>query len=106
LITNYSTEISLAVLLGTFLVLLIKWHNDPNNKFSLIDLIADENGKASLFRIGQAAALVVSSWAFITMVQRDKLTEFYFYGYMGVWSGINLAKNLLGKAPDASTDKA
>jgi hypothetical protein len=72
----------------------------------LSDAIVDENGKFSLFRAGQATALIISSWAFIILVQQGTLTEYYFYGYMGIWSGVNLARNLLGKAPDAITDKA
>ena len=102
---NYSVEISLAVITLVACILLYKWHNNPGNTFDLTDALLGEDRKVSLYKIGQAAALIVSSWAFIVMVQRDKLTEFYFYGYMGVWSGINLAKNLLGKAPDANTTK-
>jgi hypothetical protein len=103
---NYSIELSLAAITLVIFLLLYKWHNNPNNTFDLTDALLGEDGKASLYKIGQAAALIISSWAFIVMVQRDKLTEFYFYGYMGVWSGINLAKNLLGKAPDAGTNKS
>lgn len=89
----------LAILVG---VTLLKWQNDVNNSFNLIHLLEGEDGKISLFRFGQATALAVSSWAFVILVQQGKLTEYYFYGYMGVWSGINLAKNLLGKATDAN----
>jgi hypothetical protein len=104
--TNYVLEISLATITLVICVLLYRWHTSPTNKFDLTDCLLGEDGRFSLFKAGQATALIVSSWAFIILVQQGKLTEFYFYGYMGVWSGINLAKNLIGKAPDASTDKA
>lgn len=86
-------------------VLLYRWHNNPNSPFDLTHALLGEDGKASLFKIGQACALVVSTWAFVVLVQKDKLTEYYFYGYMGIWSGVNLVKNIFGKAPDASTSK-
>ena len=103
--TNYSVQISLALISLVICILLYRWQSDPNNTFDLTDALLGEDGKFSLFRAGQATALIISSWAFVILVQHDKLTEFYFYGYMGVWSGINLAKNLLGKAPDAGSDK-
>ncbi len=101
----YLTEISLALLSIACVTILIKWHNNPANRFDLTDALMGDDNKVSLYKIGQATALIVSTWAFIIMVQKDKLTEYYFYGYMGVWSGINLAKNIFGKAPDGSTSK-
>lgn len=102
---NYSVHISLALMSLVICLLLYRWHTKPGNGFDLTDALLGEDGKFSLYRAGQATALIVSSWAFIVLVQQDKLTEYYFYGYMGVWSGINLAKNLLGKAPDAGSNK-
>lgn len=104
-ILPYLTELSLALITIVFSIILIKWHTNPNNNFDLSHCLTDETGKVSLFKIGQASALIVSTWAFIIMVQKDKMTEYYFYGYMGIWSGINLAKNIFGKAPDGSTSK-
>lgn len=104
-ILPYLTELSLALITVVCVTILIKWHNNPENRFDLTDCLMGEDGKVSLFKIGQAAALIVSTWAFIIMVQKDKMTEYYFYGYMGVWSGINLAKNIFGKAPDGITNK-
>ena len=98
----YLTEISLLVITLIVFTFVIKWHNSPHNTFDLTDAIIGEDGKFSLFRAGQAVALIVSTWAFVVLVQRNALTEYYFYGYMGIWSGINLAKNLLKKESDAS----
>lgn len=101
----YLTEISLALIALVCCTVLIRWQNNPKNTFDLTDTLLGPDGKVSLYKIGQAAALIVSTWAFIIMVQKDKMTEYYFYGYMAVWSGINLAKNIFGKAPDGSTSK-
>lgn len=106
MMTNYIIELSIAVIILLVFIMLYRWQTNTSNKFDLTDALVGEDGKFSIFRAGQTTALIISSWAFIILVQQGKLTEFYFYGYMGVWSGINLAKNLLGKAPDASTDKA
>ena len=102
---NYLIEISISTIVIVLCILMYRWHTNPNNSFSLIDAIVGEDGKFSLFRAGQAVALIVSTWAFVILVERNTLTEYYFYGYMGVWSGINLAKNLLTKASDGSTSK-
>ena len=104
-ILNYTTEMSLFVITIVIGVIIYKWHTSVNNHFDLSHALMGEDNKVSLYKIGQATALVVSTWAFVTLVQRDKLTEYYFYGYMGIWSGINLAKNLFGKAPDGGTNK-
>lgn len=101
----YLTEISLALIALVCVAVLIKWHTNPTNTFDLTDTLLGPDGKVSLYKIGQAAALIVSTWAFIIMVQKDKMTEYYFYGYMGIWSGVNLAKNIFGKATDGSTNK-
>lgn len=72
---------------------LVRWHLDPDNNFKLSDLIADEvTGKISLFRTGQALALMVSTWGFIVLTRAGDLSEWYFAGYMLAWAGANLAK--------------
>ena len=104
-ILPYLTELSLVVITLACVIILYKWHNSADNTFDLTDTLLGPDGKVSLYKVGQAAALIVSTWAFIIMVQKDKMTEYYFYGYMTIWSGINLAKNIFGKAPDGGTNK-
>ena len=78
------------------------WQKAANN-FDLMDVLVGDDGKASLFKIGQAAALAVSTWGFVIQVQQGKLTEIYFLTYMGIWTGANLAKTLTApKAPQES----
>lgn len=106
MINLYMTQISLAAITIIVLLILYIWQTNKNNTFDLIDVLLGPDGKVSLYKIGQAVALVVSTWAFVSLVQNDKLTEYYFFGYMTVWSGINLAKNIFVKAPeDASSNK-
>lgn len=71
------------------LLLLVRWQRS-HPEFDLADLLTGDNGKVSLAKFGQAAALVVSTWGFAVLVQQGKLTEFYFIGYMTVWAGYRL----------------
>lgn len=43
------------------------------------------NAEPSLGRQGQFTALVVSTWAFVQLTLADKLTEWFFAGYMMAW---------------------
>jgi hypothetical protein len=82
---------------------LVRWHLDPDNTFKLSDLIADETtGKISLFRTGQAIALLVSTWGFVVLTRSGKLSEWYFAGYMLAWAGANLAKVALTQKANES----
>lgn len=81
-----------AVILAVGVVLYL-WQRDGNT-FDLKDMLIGVDGKTSLHKFGQATALVISSWGFITLVQHDRMTEWFFIGYMSVWSGVNLAKTI------------
>lgn len=88
--------VSLLVLALLTLWLLIRWQrNHPD--FDLADLLTGDNGRVSLAKFGQAAALVVSTWGFAVLVQQGKLTEMYFVGYMTVWAGYRLVDVALTK---------
>jgi hypothetical protein len=86
------------VLIVATLVVLVSawlWQRDKNNRFDLLDLISGDDGKLSLMRTGQLVALLVSTWGFVSLVRAEKLTEFYFTGYMLAWAGVNLASKAL-----------
>ncbi len=81
---------SLAAALGLWGVLLLTWHRAADEfdlRWSVVDATT---GKVSLFKLGQLAALIVSTWGFVVLIERDKMTEFYFVGYMLAWSGANI----------------
>ena len=92
-------NLSLIVLLvGALLaaLLLRHWqHSHPD--FDLSDLLTGDNGKVSLSKFGQAAALAVSTWGFVVMVQQGKMTEYYFIGYMVAWTGAKLIQSGIDK---------
>ena len=73
------------------LLVLLIWQRSDDD-FDLRWMLVDtETKKVSLFKVGQMCALAVSTWAFVILVQRDRLTEWYFAGYMLTWAGANLA---------------
>ncbi len=60
--------------------------------FDLADLIIDKySGRVSLGKFGQLIALMVSTWGFVHLTVSEKLTEFYFIGYMAAWAGAHVA---------------
>ena len=90
---DLATNLALSVVILVAGAVIYVWQRNQN-AFDLKDMLVGTDGKASLHKFGQATALVISSWGFITLVQHDKMTEWFFIGYMSVWSGVNLAKTL------------
>ena len=85
------SEVSLGLMVLLALLVLLHWQRCPD-QFDLRWVLVDtETQKVSLFKAGQLVALVVSTYAFVVLVQRDKLTEWFFAGYMLTWAGANLA---------------
>lgn len=93
---------TLALIAATLAVLWIvwRWHRDPTSPFDIADLMTDAAGKVSLFKTGQLIALLASTWGFVVLTRAEKLTEWYFAGYMLAWAGANIAKVAIdAKAP-------
>ncbi len=85
------SQIVLGVMVLLGLLVLLHWQRCPD-QFDLRWILVDtETQKVSLFKAGQLVALIVSTYAFVILVQRDKLTEWFFAGYMLTWAGANLA---------------
>lgn len=58
------------------------------DKFDLRYLIIDDTSKKpSIHKLGQALALLVSTWGFVYLIEHDKFSEGYLTIYMGVWAG-------------------
>ena len=98
----------LEIVLGSVLLVvtlaLVVVTRDPRNPVSLLHLVTDaRSGRMSLGRVGQLAALIVSSWAFVWLTIAGTLTEWYYGTYMIAWAGARLADQAL-KARGA-TDK-
>lgn len=62
-----------------------KWDKDTTSQFRLQDLLMKE-GRASISKVGQFAALCTSTWGFVYLTIADKLTEWYFLSFMSIWA--------------------
>lgn len=60
-------------------------------------ILDDTTTRPSIFKIGQLAALLISSWGFIYLTLHDKLSEFYFAAYMGIWAGSTAVDKIISK---------
>lgn len=91
LMTNIeSLPIMETLLFGTltFLLLVLFYIQTRKDSLDLRYLILDsKTKKPSIHKIGQGLALVVSTWGFLVLIERNLLTEFYFTGYMVTWAG-------------------
>jgi hypothetical protein len=85
--------IILGLLFCTILYALWKLNQDKKNTISIIDLVA-VNGKLNERKFSRFGAWIVSTWGFVYLIANDKLSEWYFVGYMAAW----VANALIGKA--------
>ena len=61
-----------------------KVDKDKKSPYSVMDLIAD-NGKIQERKVTRFGTWIVSTWGFVYLIIQDRLDEWYFVGYMGVW---------------------
>jgi hypothetical protein len=84
--TNLSMSFVLAIVVAFLLLLLYIWHRDSHSRIDLKDLICKE-GHLDEKKFTRFGAWIVSTWGFVYMILDDQFTEWYFLGYMTVWTG-------------------
>lgn len=82
----------LAIIIFSGMIYLYNLSNDDKTDINLTDLITI-NGKLSERKLTRFGAWIVSTWGFVYLISHDKLSEWYFIGYMGAW----VANALIGK---------
>ena len=92
----------LSILLVCVLIIYV-WNKAEDNTFRLIDALLGPDGKLSIYKLGQAVALVVSTWGFVILTQQGKLTEWYFSAYMGIWVTAGVVKSVTSGGTNAGT---
>lgn len=74
------------IILLVILAGILAWKaTHSNSNFDFASAFLDPDGKTSIGRIGIFTALSVSTWGFVYLILNDKMTEFYYTGYMGAW---------------------
>lgn len=96
----------LIFLLAVFIFTVSKWlwklNNDKNNTIYFIDLIS-VGGRLNERKLSRFGAWIISTWGFMYLILNNKLSEWYFVGYMGAW----VANALIGKAiPDPNGEES
>lgn len=74
----------LALLILIAVLTMIAMHRNPNSSFDVKDLVS-KDGKIDEKKFTRFGAWVVSTWGFVYLIVSDKLSEWYFIGYMGAW---------------------
>lgn len=102
------SSISLLVLTTMVVLVVWSWHRSDSG-FNLQQCLLDSvTGKISVEKIGYMSVLAVSLWGFVTLVQRDKLSDWYVGAIIGgfvlgraVSSGLSVLKDI--KTPPKDT---
>jgi len=83
----------LFIIIYSVLKWLYKLNKDPHNTISFVDLIT-VNGRLNERKVSRFGAWILSTWGFMYLILNNRLTEWYFVGYMTAW----VANALIGKA--------
>ena len=70
-----------------------KLNRDKNNTIYFVDLIS-VGGRLNERKLCRFGAWLLSTWGFMYLILNNRLSEWYFVGYMGAW----VANALIGKA--------
>lgn len=99
---NLDTAV-LAIVALIALLVLHRWHI-TSDRFDLRDLIVDsKTERVSLFKTGQAIALLASTWVLIYQTRHGLLTEWLFGGYILTWAGSNVIQRMADKKAEAKS---
>lgn len=94
-------------IMGFFTWLFMRASHNPNSQLNWEDLIVDQStGKASPYKLGFLIGVIVSTWATITFVDRNKLTYDLYGIYLAfLLGGAGFNSWLKGKSntPDPTT---
>lgn len=80
------------------------WHMSPASDFDMKWMLVESTtGKVSIYKVGQATALAVSTWVLVNETRAGRLNEWLFCGYMVAWAGANLASKIIDKPREAAS---
>lgn len=73
-----------------------KVQRDPHNGFCFEDMLRDDEGKPSAFRLAIFVSLAVSTWVLMYIVLKtNTLDTWMFVTYLGIWSGAKVAETAI-----------
>ena len=89
---------------------LFRMDQDRSINFRLVHFISDRDGFGNSGSLAYVVALLVSTWALFYLTTHNRLEEWFFGGYIGVFVVGGVARNYIGsrertaaasRAPDA-----
>lgn len=94
----------LILFVGFAIYYLRKVDKDKKSPYSIMDLIVDGD-KIQERKVTRLGTWIVSTWGFVYLIIQDRLDEWYFVGYMGVWvANAILAKKLSPATKEEDND--
>jgi len=92
-------DIATAVMLGVMLLgawVLWKVQRDKNNNFDFEEMLRDDFGKPSAFRLAIFISLAVSTWVIMYIVLKtNAIDSWVFVSYLAIWSGAKVADSAI-----------
>lgn len=81
-------------LLGVYV--LYQTQKSRSNNFDFADMLRDDAGKPSAFRLGIFVCLAISSWVIMYLVVQNKTIDLWLIVfYMLIWSGAKIAEKIV-----------
>lgn len=75
---------------------LYKTQANPTNNFDFADMLRDDSGKPSGFRLALFVCLGISSWVIMFLVVKAKAIDpIIFIAYIAIWSGAKIAEKFI-----------
>jgi hypothetical protein len=91
-------------LMGGFVM--YKTQASKSNNFDFADMLRDDGGKPSAFRLGIFICLAISSWAVMYLVIQNKAIDVWVIVlYMLIWSGAKIADKIVDAYLSSKSDK-
>ncbi len=75
---------------------LFRLDRDPGIRFRLVHFITDHDGFGNSASLAYVVALLVSTWALFYLTTHNRLEEWFFAGYIGVFVGGGVLRAAIG----------
>lgn len=87
MITNLDPAIVTLTAMAIIVIVVVwSWHADKTKDFHLQQVLVDSvTGKIAIEKVGYMTVLALMSWGFVTLILRDKLSEWYAGLFAGVF---------------------
>ena len=77
-----------------------KTQSNPNNNFDFSEMLRDDSGKPSAFRMGIFVSMALSSWGLMYVLIHnqghvDTIIAYMFIAYMAIWSGAKIVEKAI-----------